>query len=74
MSCEFDFRYEIGCSICGYICSDRTMSDAIATANRASELHKGKSEYITIYDRMAHRGKPRLYDMNGNIRKEGNDD
>jgi hypothetical protein len=61
MDSEFDYRYEIGCQQCGYLESRRTFKDGEAAAQSLAERHNTPPCRVTLFDRMAHKGKPRLW-------------
>lgn len=62
----FEERYEVGCPSC------RTIEGYFPTYNEAwgiagllvAKWHQGCC-YVTIYDRMAHKGKPELWRHDG---------
>jgi len=60
-------RYQVDCSICGHLSSERTFVNAKRTAQFADMFHHSENEQITISDIMAHRGKPDLYTNTGEV-------
>ena len=61
-------RFMVLCSVCGWISGHKNFSLALSAAQYAYMLkHTLPDEKITIYDLMAHKGKPELWDFNGNI-------
>jgi len=61
-------RYQVDCSICGHLVSERSLRKAIHTAQFLADLrHNLEGEQITIYNTLAHRGKPDLYSKDGKI-------
>ena len=67
MSYTVDDRFQISCSNCGYLASERTLQDAKRSASLAELKHNAEYEHIEIYDIMAHIGKPELYNSDGEI-------
>jgi len=62
-----DDRFQITCSYCGFLASERTLKDAISSANLAELRHNAEYEHIEIFDLMAHTGKPELYNSSGEV-------
>lgn len=61
-------RYEIGCSVCGVIGYEACLADALRVAQRQQEQrHNTENETVTVYDRLAHHGKPELYTPKGTV-------
>ena len=67
MGYTVDDRFQVSCSICGYLTSERTLKEAIHTARFADMKHHSENEHIEIYDIMAHMGKPELYNVDGEV-------
>ena len=67
MNYTVDDRFQVTCSICGYLVGERSLGEAIHTANFANMKHNSENEHIEIYDIMAHIGKPELYDVDGEV-------
>ena len=64
-----DNRFQISCSVCGYLYSERTLEGAKRTARLAERKHFEPDEFVEIYDIMAHIDKPELYTSDGSVTK-----
>lgn len=61
-------RFTVDCSQCGFLPYGYTnFTDALNYAKKAVLKHASPNEKITVFDRMAHKGKPELWDYQGNI-------
>ena len=69
MASQMRSRYEIGCSECGVICYETTLKKALIEAQTQTKQHDTDSEKVTVYDRLAHYGKPELFDTTGKVLK-----
>ena len=60
-------RFTIDCSYCGFISSERTLTEAIRTAQGLKQRgrHATPEEKITIFDRLAQRGACNTWDVEG---------
>ncbi len=62
---QTDHRFQVGCSYCGMIDAYPSLVEAKVRAVSARDgLHKDCWD-ITIFDAMAHIGRPQLYEANG---------
>lgn len=58
-------RYQIGCSECGFLFSEMTLSTALKEAKRVQPRHTGKGEDIQVFDIMAKYGTCDTWDPDG---------
>ena len=56
-------RYAVGCEFCGYHDGFRSRTDAISYARR----NKAACPGTTIFDIMARKGRPNIWDSDGRI-------
>ena len=63
----FDERYEISCSGCGVLHHESTLREALETAGRCVPDHTLCAD-VMVYDRMAHNGRPEIYEPGGKVR------
>ena len=56
-------RYEIGCSFCGFLSTEKNLASAMQTAKSYLASHPRPDERIHIYDRMAHQGAWVLWEV-----------
>jgi len=61
-------RYHIGCSYCGFLQSTPTQRRAFDVAWYAQRLHSDCGS-VTVFDAMAHYGRPQLWDANGSVQR-----
>ena len=66
-------RFEISCSYCGVLDHYRKLDGAIEQAKYFKEFPHEACEDVMVFDRMAHRGKPELYNVDGSVRSIRND-
>lgn len=59
----FNYRYEIGDNTCGVLASASTRVEAERLARSYQERHP--SCKVVLFDRMAHRGMPDMWDAGG---------
>ena len=59
----FEDRYEIDCSVCGVLKFEPRLIDALVMAR----IYAKRCGQVTVYDRMAHKGAPQLWDSNGRL-------
>jgi hypothetical protein len=60
-------RFQITCTLCGFIASEKSLSEAIKSATYYNEKHFEPNEFIEIFDSMTHHGKPELYTYDGKV-------
>ena len=63
------YRFQIGCSYCGYLVSYSKLSDALADAKLRTVKHNTPDEEILVTDIMAHQGCPEEWDADGKVRQ-----
>ena len=59
-------RFTIDCSLCGFVSSEKSLSDALSSARNYAKRHNSPEEKITVFDVMAHEGVCHLWDVQGN--------
>ena len=62
---QTDNRFHVGCSCCGMIDTYPSLIEAKSRAVSARNGLHSDCEDITIFDTMAHIGKPQLYEVDG---------
>jgi len=60
-----DNRFQISCTDCGHLDVEKDLQSAIRTADHYSKTHNTDKEVIQIFDLMAHKGKPEVYNRIG---------
>ena len=60
------YRYEVSCKTCGVVAYKNTRKAADVYAQFSDIRHKGCGG-ITIYDRLAHYGRPDLWSAAGSL-------
>lgn len=58
-------RFQISCSYCGLIGTEKSLSAALQSAKRLKEKHNTEVEVIEIFDSMAQKGTCELWDVDG---------
>lgn len=58
-------RFEISCSCCGVLDYYAKLEDALEQARYFDEFPHKDCEDVMVYDRMAHIGRPDLYNTDG---------
>ncbi len=64
---QVDDRYQINCTVCGFLQSARSFNLAVKSARLLKQRHAELDEKVTIYDTMAHVMAPESFDAEGNI-------
>lgn len=62
-----DYRFEVSCNYCGVLEYCTTLEHALRTAKNCEPDHKYCSD-IMVFDLMAHKGKPEIYNPEGTVR------
>jgi hypothetical protein len=61
-------RFQVVSSVCGWLAGYSKFVDALSYARaKKTERHTEPQEIVTIFDLMAHHGKPQLWDIAGKI-------
>ena len=60
-----DNRFQVSCTYCGHLDAEKDLQSAIRTADYYSKTHNTDKEFIQIFDLMAHKGKPEVYNRIG---------
>lgn len=64
-----DYRYQITCSYCGLIGTEKSKEEAFETAKRLKERHNTEDEEIEVFDLMAQRGTCELWTIDGQCKR-----
>jgi len=67
-------RFTVNCSVCGYLTGHTTLAKALMKATSAQRGHSLRGEVVTVFDVMAHRGRPELYNADGEVLGRRTDD
>jgi hypothetical protein len=60
-------RFTVTCSVCGFLSAHKNFGRAVFAAQSAYLRHTLPEEKIEIFDVMAQRGCPELWNFNGDV-------